>query len=526
MSRLSSLAIRTRLLLLAGVVAIGFVTIAVGAGLQLRTSIMDEREDATRAVVQTALGVVESYGERAAAGEMTTSEAQAAAIETVGALRYSGTEYFWINDMTPTMIMHATKPELDGTDLSTYADPDGMLLFVDAVDVVRAHGEGFVNYQWARPGSDAPEPKISYVAGYEPWGWVVGSGVYVDDVDAAANAGAVTLLLWGAGVLLVVVGLSVVVARSIVRPLRRAGAALATADVTTRLDTGRGTTELDQLAIGLNATLDRTAAVSEQVTRAAGEVDAAARRLVGASDDIGLVAQGTARLTAEVAVAASEVSEGIDTVASGTHEMGASIGEIARNAQVVAQIASEAVELTERTDRTVAELGDSSAQIGSVVKVISAIAEQTNLLALNATIEAARAGEAGKGFAVVAGEVKELAQETARATGDISARVDAIQAAVTRAAGEIGQISTIIGRIDEYQGTLAGAVEEQTATTAEMAKAVADVAAGGRGIAGSLTEVERSSQRTTDELDGIRAAARDLATTSHRLQEAVRVLHG
>ncbi len=526
MRRLVALAIRTRLFVLVGVATLGLVSVAVLSGVQLEGDLLAERQVTTRAVVQTAVGVVESYGRREASGELTRAEAQTAAIEAVKGLRYSGEEYFWVNDMRPSMIMHPAKPELDGTDLSDYADPDGTLLFVEFVNVVTAEGAGFVEYQWPKPGEDEPQPKISYVTGYEPWGWVIGSGIYVDDVRAAAIGGVRDLLIGSAVAIALVVGLSIAIARSIVRPIEQAGAALASGDLSTRLDTGRGATELDKLALALNATLDRTASVSEQVGAAAQDVDAAARRLVSASDDIARVADDSARLTGEVASAAYEVSEGIDTVASGTHEMGASIGEIARTTHSVAQIAAEAVDLAQRTDRTVGELGDSSAQIGSVVKLISAIAEQTNLLALNATIEAARAGEAGKGFAVVAGEVKELAQETARATGDISTRVEAIQGAVTRAAGEIGQISAIIGKIDDYQGSLAGAVEEQTATTAEMAKAVAEVADGGRGIATTLGEVERATQRTTQELDGIRAAAHDLVSTSQRLQQSVLDLRG
>jgi methyl-accepting chemotaxis protein len=203
--------------------------------------------------------------------------------------------------------------------------------------------------------------------------------------------------------------------------------------------------------------------------------------------------------------------------------MGAAIGEIAQNAHAVARIAGEAVEIADATNQAVAALGESSSQIGNVVRVITSIAEQTNLLALNATIEAARAGDAGKGFAVVAGEVKELAQETARATGDISSQVESIQAAVTQAADEIGRISEIIGRINDFQTTIAGAVEEQTATTALMAESVSQVADGGRDIATILETVDEASQRTTAELESIRDASRALAATSRRLQEAVSV---
>jgi methyl-accepting chemotaxis protein len=522
MSALASLSIRNRVLALVAVTALGLAGITAMAAVQVEGRIMTERKAATRAVVETALGIVARYGEQAASGDLTTDEAQAAAIAAVRELRYAGGEYFWINDMHPTMVVHPIKPELDGTDLTQNVDPDGNHLFVEFVDVVKAHGAGFVTYKWPKPGADSPQPKISYVAGYEPWGWVVGSGIYVDDVLADARG----LLLGAGGILVLVVGLSLVVARSIVRPIVGAAQALASGDLSARLDPGRGTTELDHLAIALNATLDRTAAVAGEVTGAAEQVSSAAHRLVGTSDAMGDVAAGSARRTVEVAVSAQEVSNGIDTVASGTTQMGASISEIARNANAVARIAAEAVDVARRTNQTVAELGESSAQIGNVVKVITAIAAQTNLLALNATIEAARAGSAGKGFAVVAGEVKELASETARATGDIAERIEAIQAAALQAAGEISQISKIIDRINDYQGTIAGAVEEQTATTSAMAQAVAEVAMGGRAMASNLEEVEHASLRTTADIDGIREAARDLAETSLRLQQSVLVLQG
>ncbi len=521
MHRLASLSIVVRLAIIVLVTAVGLGALAGIAAKQDASRIMAEREDATRSVVETALGVIQHFGAEETAGRMSQADAQAAAAAAVSAMRYGGSNYFWINDMTPTMVMHPIKPELVGTDLTANVDPDGLHLFVAMVDVVKAHGAGFVAYQWPKPGVTDPQPKISYVAGYEPWGWIVGSGIYVDDVHALALADTRVLVGSALGILLLAGGLSFVVGRSIVRPIRQATEVLRSGNLATRLDAGTGRTELDHLAGALNETLDRTAAVVTGVSSAAGQLDAAVLRLMGSSDGITRTAEDAQERTTIVTTAASEVTSGIEMVASGTHQMGASINEISKNATAVAQIAAVAVSAAEATNATVAALGATSAEIGTVVKAITAIAEQTNLLALNATIEAARAGDAGKGFAVVAGEVKELARETANATGNISERVDAIQTAVTKAASEIGEIALIIGRINDYQVTIAGAVEEQTATTAAMAESVSSVAGASQSMVADLEEVDRATRGTTRELQAISAEARELASTSAGLQSAV-----
>ncbi len=501
MKRLTSLSIHARLIAVVVVLAAGLAALAVVAAGQIQSRIMTERQVATKNVVEAALGVVDHYGRLADTGRMSEREAQDAAVEAVAGLRYSGEEYFWINDMHPTMLMHPFKPELDGTDLSDDVDPDGKHLFVEMVEVVAAEGAGFVDYQWPKPGLEAPQPKVSYVAGYEPWGWVIGSGVYVDDVRTAAMAEAGRLLLAGLVILVVAGGVATLVGRSVVRPLEQATAALDSGDATTRLPEGGRRTELERLAVALNGALDRSAAIAAGVSDAVAQLDEATSRLVETSDGIAAEAEETVQRTAAVTGAAQEVSVGIDTAASGTQQMGASINEIAQNASAVAKIAAEAVRAADDTNRTVQALGESSAEIGNVVKVITSIAEQTNLLALNATIEAARAGEAGKGFAVVAGEVKELAQETARATGDIARRVEAIQLETTGAVDAIGRISDIVARIDSFQTTIAGAVEEQTATTSEMSRSVTEAAAGSTEIATNITGVATSAS-TTSEVTG------------------------
>ncbi|PWK29495.1 methyl-accepting chemotaxis protein [Actinoplanes xinjiangensis] len=247
--------------------------------------------------------------------------------------------------------------------------------------------------------------------------------------------------------------------------------------------------------------------VTQRLTSITTRLDAEARE---ASEQAGLVA-GTA----------GEVSASVQSVAAGSDEMGASIREISENANNAAQVASSAVGVAQTTNDTVAKLGTSSEEIGNVVKVITAIAEQTNLLALNATIEAARAGELGKGFAVVATEVKDLAQETAKATEDIARRVEAIQADTSSAVVAIQEISRIISEINDYQVTIASAVEEQTATTNEMSRSIGEAANGSSVIAGNINAVASAAHATTAALGEAESSVGELTQVAGELREVV-----
>lgn len=241
--------------------------------------------------------------------------------------------------------------------------------------------------------------------------------------------------------------------------------------------------------------------------------------------DVGLQMRGAAEETAAqanvVSAAAEEVSRNVQTVATGSEEMGASIREIAKNAADAARVAMHGVKVADTTNATVAKLGESSAEIGKVIKVITSIAQQTNLLALNATIEAARAGEAGKGFAVVANEVKELAKETAKATEDIGQKIEAIQGDTRGAVAAIREISQIINQISDIQATIASAVEEQTATTNEIGRNVAEAARGAAEIARSITGVAQAAQYTTTGAADSQHQAVELARMAAELRELV-----
>ncbi|WP_240181655.1 methyl-accepting chemotaxis protein [Nocardioides sp. 616] len=289
----------------------------------------------------------------------------------------------------------------------------------------------------------------------------------------------------------------------------------------TRDITVSGEDAIGQLASGL-------ADVLGTLRGSMSDIGGTADSLAVAADQLSILSQGMgegAALTSERAASASgsstQVSSSIQTVATAVEEMTASIREIAKNATEAASVATSAVAVASSAQGTVASLGESSAEIGKVIKVITSIAQQTNLLALNATIEAARAGDAGKGFAVVANEVKELAKETARATEDIGQKIDAIQSDTQGAVTAIREITDVIGRINDIQTTIASAVEQQTATTNEIARSVTDAAAGATGIAADVTQVAAAAEETRHGASNTLQSATDLAEMASQLKARV-----
>ncbi|MBU4216195.1 MAG: methyl-accepting chemotaxis protein [Actinobacteria bacterium] len=330
----------------------------------------------------------------------------------------------------------------------------------------------------------------------------------------------IILLVLGIGAGL---GIALVVASSVtrsVRPLQEGLARLADGDLATETvvtsgdEVGRMAESLERARVALRESIS---AIGGNVVRLAG----AAVDLRGTSSGLATAAHESSALAQSVSVAAERVSGNVQTVAAGAEEMGVSIREIATNASEAARVAGQAVNEAASTTQTVSRLGESSAQIGTVVGLITSIAEQTNLLALNATIEAARAGEAGKGFAVVASEVKELAQETARATEEVAQKITTIQGDTDEAVAAMGRISQIVARIDDYQSTIAAAVEEQTATTNEITRNVTEAATGTQGIAGNVTAVAAAAAGATDGAHAADQAAAELSGMAADMESLV-----
>jgi methyl-accepting chemotaxis protein len=535
---------------LIGLSFVGLLGIALLDSSELGSGLKQQKQIELQHLAELALGIVKEEHAAAQKGDIAVADAQKRALTRVAALRYGNNDYFWVNDMRPHMVMHSLKPEMNGNDLSTYKDPNGKLLFVDMVNIVRKDGAGFVPYEWPKPGFDRPQPKLSYVVGFAPWDWVIGTGVYIDDLSAQTWASARRSLIAAGLVLLLTLAVSIFVAQSITKPLQRITVAMKTLaggkldvevpGIGRRDEVGEMAETLEVFKSNALARLGLEAEQKEAETRAVarrkvdmhkmaddfegavGEiietVSSASTELEASANTLTLTAVRAEELATTVAAASEEASTNVQSVASATEEMASSVNEISRQVQESARMANEAVDQARATNDRVGELSKAAARIGDVVELINTIAGQTNLLALNATIEAARAGEAGRGFAVVASEVKALAEQTAKATGEIGLQVTGIQAATQDSVNAIKEISGTIEKLSEISSTIAAAVEEQGAATQEIARNVQQAAHGTQQVSSNIADVQRGASETGSASSQVLSAAQSLSGDSNRLK--------
>ena len=352
------------------------------------------------------------------------------ALQALNRARYSGNEYFWVNDMNHKMIMHPTKPELNGKDLSDMKDPEGTLVFVKFVDTVRADKAGFVNYMWPKPGQDTPVAKISYVTGFAPWGWVVGSGVYVDDLKTAFYQHLSAM----AGILGASVAMCIFMGRIISRIITRGvGKAVRVADAISQgyisedIDV-KGSDEIAQL-------LEAMRRMSAHLTLTMREVREAADSLAQASQEIAAGNGDLSNRTEQTAANLQQTAASMDQLTGSVRQSADSANEANRYVDSAAGVAVRGGEVVSQVVTTMDGINQASKKISDIIGVIDGIAFQTNILALNAAVEAARAGDHGRGFAVVAAEVRMLAGRSAEAAKEIKALIAASQAEVPDAEG-------------------------------------------------------------------------------------------
>jgi methyl-accepting chemotaxis protein len=546
------LQIRGRLYALVAIFALGCGALATALIWLQNERAVDARRHALEQMLDTASGVLDVHRKLAESGAMTEEEAKKRALAVVAGMRYGNGDYFYVQNRQGVVLMQPVTPGLVGKSLWDVPDAKGRYFVREMLGSLEQGEYGVARFIFKKPDQSGEAEKMGVVKRYKPWDMVVGTGVYLDDLNAELNAAIWQAALVTSALALMLGGLTFWIARGISRPL----AVLRTAmlnladnrDVATELDVNRRD-EIGEMARAVAVFKDNAAtrSVLEQKAQAEQQareqrqskvdglianfrasiktvlstVDASMSKLETTATKLTRVANEASAQAGTAASSADQAAGNVRGVAAAAEELGSSVEEIGRQVKQANTVVADATTMAARTNTGVAALANAAQKIGDVVELISAIAEQTNLLALNATIEAARAGDAGRGFAVVASEVKSLASQTAKATEEISAQVTGIQSSTTDAVNAIGTIASTMEEISRFTSAIASTVDEQSAVTREISRDIGLASNGTASVASNISVVTTAIGEADKSAKDVMGATGELGDAAKRLQASV-----